>query len=260
MNEEYKREFTIVEEDKSIEKYIEDNSLMNDIRFRSTLDNNIELASFILNIVLRKKDLVVDKIKTQESLDLVDNRSVILDAHAIDSNNVHYNIEMQKTKTLDIIYRSRFHLSIMDTNNLNKGNKFSKLPETYVIFFCNFDLYKKNKSIYRVERYVDKKHLFNDKEHIIFINCTYKNIKNDIGKLIHDMKSKIGEKKCYNIFEKNDLGAIEKMGQVSEKIVRDTLNDVIVKMIEKGFSIEDISEITKKSTREIRLIKTKHKL
>ena len=90
MNKEIKSLVNVSSDDKNIDKYIEDTSLMNDIRFRATLNNNTELASFILNIVLKKKDLVVDKIKTQESIDLIDNKSIVLDAHAIDSNNVHY--------------------------------------------------------------------------------------------------------------------------------------------------------------------------
>ena len=94
------------------------------------------------------------------------------------------------------------------------------------------------------------------------------------------MKSKIGEKKCYNIFEKNELGAIEKMGQVSEMISKDgykrgiidgkiegiklgeenTTTAHIIAMLKKGISIEDISEITKKSKQDIISIKEKNKL
>ena len=43
-------------------------SLLDDAWFTTSLDNNLKLASFILNIVLNKNDLVVTKITTQKKL------------------------------------------------------------------------------------------------------------------------------------------------------------------------------------------------
>ena len=252
-----------------------DTSMMNDLRFSSSLDNNPTLATFILKIVLEKEDLVVKEITTQKRINSLVNKSIILDAYAIDSKNRYYNIEIQKAKTKDIILRSRYHMSIIDSNNLEKNNDFTKLPETYVIFFCNFDLFKENKPIYKVERVVNKKKLFNDKEHIVFVNCTYQDITTDIGKLIHDMKSKIGEEKCYNIFSESDDIGEENMGQICDAIRQEEIksgesngikigesngiNSVITTMIENGYEIEEISKITKKTKEHILSIKNKLK-
>ena len=252
-----------------------DTSMMNDLRFSSSLDNNPTLATFILKIVLEKEDLVVKEITTQKRINSLVNKSIILDAYAIDSKNRYYNIEIQKAKTKDIILRSRYHLSIIDSNNLEKNNDFTKLPETYVIFFCNFDLFKENKPIYKVERVVNLKKLFNDKEHIVFVNCTYQDITTDIGKLIHDMKSKIGEEKCYNIFSESDEIGEENMGQICDAIRQEGIkigesngikigesngiNSVITTMIENGYEIEEISKITKKTKEYILSIENKIK-
>ena len=252
-----------------------DTSMMNDLRFSSSLDNNPTLATFILKIVLEKEDLVVKEITTQKRINNLTSKTITLDAYAIDSKNRYYNIEIQKAKTKDIILRSRYHLSIIDSNNLEKNNDFSKLPETYVIFFCNFDLFKENKPIYKVERVVNFKKLFNDKEHIVFVNCTYQDLTTDIGKLIHDMKSKIGEEKCYNIFSESDEIGEENMGQVCEMIekmgydkgvkigetngIKKGEDNIIVSMLKKGFSIDIISDATEKPKEYILSIKNKLK-
>ena len=264
-----------------------DTSMMNDLRFSSSLDNNPTLATFILKIVLEKEDLVVKEITTQKRINNLTSKTITLDAYAIDSKNRYYNIEIQKAKTKDIILRSRYHMSIIDSNNLEKNNDFSKLPETYVIFFCNFDLFKENKPIYKVERVVNFKKLFNDKEHIVFVNCTYQDLTTDIGKLIHDMKSKIGEEKCYNIFSESDEIGEENMGQICDSIRQEGIKigenrglaqgieigeangikkgeenitiSIITSMLESGYEVEEISKITKKTKEYILSIKNKLK-
>ena len=133
--------------------------------------------------------------------------------------------------------------------------------------FRRQDLFKENKPIYKVERVVNLKKLFNDKEHIVFVNCTYQDLTTDIGKLIHDMKSKIGEEKCYNIFSESDEIGEENMGQVCEMIekmgydkgVKIGEDNIIVSMLKKGFSIDIISDATEKSKEYILSIKNKLK-
>ena len=268
MNKKVINEVNLFTKKKRMKKYFKDTSMMNDVVFKSVLNKNPEFATFILRIILNKKDLVVKEIMTQETLTSLVGRSIILDAHAIDSKNNHYNIEMQKAKNVNIILRSRYHLSILDSNNLKKGDDFTKLPDTYIIFFCDFDLFKENKPIYVVERHVNNTLLFNDLEHIIFVNCRYSDISSDIGKLIHDIRSMKGEEKCYNIFDENDIGGIDKMGDVSELIMQDGIkigvekekNSIIVSMLKNGLDIDLISKITNKPEKYILSIKEKIKL
>lgn len=41
---------------------------------------------------------------------------------------------------------------IMDIENLNAGQEFEELPETYTIFITEEDFFEKGKPVYRVER------------------------------------------------------------------------------------------------------------
>ena len=239
-------------------------SLLDDAWFTSSLDDNPKLATFILQIIIGRKDLVVTKITTQKKLKNIKKRSIILDAHAYDSKNRQYNIEIQKAKNRDVILRSRYLLSLLDSYNLRKNNDFKKLPETYIIFICDFDLFNKGKPIYLVDRFVNGEFKFNDLEHIIFVNCKYEDMESDIGKLIHDMKSKTGEQKCYNIFVENEEGGEDKMGQQCEQLRQEGFNktalEYIISMLEEGADIDFISKVTKKSKDEIIAIKKDHNL
>ena len=266
----------VVTENKDNTIAYENSSLLDDAWFTTSLDDNPKLATFILQIIIGKDDLVVKKISSQKKLSNIKNRSVILDALAFDSNNTQYNIEIQKTPTPDIKLRTRYHLSLLDSYNLRKSNDFNKLPETYIIFICDFDLFNKGEPIYLVERKVNDEFRFDDLEHIIFVNCKYDDTKTNIGKLIHDIKSKIGEEKCYNIFVENEEGGEDKMGEQCERLRQEgivigvnkgkalgaeqTNLEHIIEMLKEGYPIESISKITKKTGKDIIAIKNKNKL
>ena len=248
--------------------YSTDFSMMDDIAFRAYLDNDPKLATFILRIVLNKKDIVVKKITAQKTISSLVGKSVILDALAVDSKNRVYNIEVQKVITKDIIYRSRAYMSLINVNNIDKGQDYSSLPETYVIFFCNFDIFKRKKQIYIFNKTSDDGFQLNDKEHVVYVNCKSNDTSTDIGKLIHDMKSKIGSKKCYNEFSKQDKKGGEKVSEFWDNVAKmfkeegqeETYISVIVSMLKKGLDISLISNITNKSTTDILSIKEQYKL
>ena len=62
------------------------------------------------------------------------------------------------------------------------------LPENYVIFITESDQYGDGKPFHRIERVdldSDGNQLFNDGEHILYVNGAYRG-DSDIGKLMHD--------------------------------------------------------------------------
>ena len=66
------------------------------------------------------------------------------------------------------------------------GEDFSKVPETYVIFITETDIYKKGLPFYTTERMntlLDTS--FADGEHILYVNGSYRG-EDAIGKLMHD--------------------------------------------------------------------------
>ena len=66
-------------------------------------------------------------------------RGVRLDIYAEDENYTHYNVEMQVQKKKALGKRSRYYHSQMVMESLESGEDYKSLPDTYVIFVCDFD-------------------------------------------------------------------------------------------------------------------------
>ena len=66
-------------------------------------------------------------------------KGVRLDVYAKDENHTRYNVEMQVQKKPALGKRSRYYQSQMDMEMLLTGEDYAGLPNTYVIFICDFD-------------------------------------------------------------------------------------------------------------------------
>ena len=66
-------------------------------------------------------------------------RGVRLDIYARDEKHTHYNVEMQARRQADLGKRSRYYHSQIDMECLKKGLSYEELPDTFVIFICDFD-------------------------------------------------------------------------------------------------------------------------
>lgn len=79
-------------------------------------------------------------------------RSLCLDAYGADSTGKKYDLEVQKGEEEASPHRARYHSSVMDIENLNAGQEFEELPDTYVIFIVDEDVYGKGEPLYPIER------------------------------------------------------------------------------------------------------------
>ena len=75
-------------------------------------------------------------------------KSIRLDLYFKNSNKV-YNIEMQRSNDEDIAHRARYYSSIIDANLIEQGTTYDKLLDSYVIFLCTTDPFKKGNYIYK---------------------------------------------------------------------------------------------------------------
>ena len=85
-----------------IRRKIKDMTLMDD-RFMSVcLRDNIECVQLILRIIMKKDDLIVTNVHTQDLYKNLRGRSVTLDVVATDSSGKVYDIEIQPEYRLHI--------------------------------------------------------------------------------------------------------------------------------------------------------------
>lgn len=154
---------------------------------RCLFKDNLPLAEFVLRILTDKPDLMVTEFETQKDMKrLVGARSICLDVYATDKAGKKYDLEIQRADKGADPLRARYHSSAMDVENLNVGEPFNSLPETYTIFITEKDIFGRGQPIYFIERrFRDTGKIFPDKSNILYVNGEYRD-SSDIGKLMHD--------------------------------------------------------------------------
>ena len=160
--------------------------LIDDAFFAVCFDNDPALTQWMLSIILNRDDLTVTDVKTQYSIKGLGGHSAVLDALATDRDGKIYNIEVQKPNEGAIPQRARFYGSLIDSEFFQKGQKYSELCETYVIFITENDILKENLPIYHIDRVIHETGtLFDDGSHIIYVNASYVD-STPLGELMHD--------------------------------------------------------------------------
>lgn len=166
-------------------EYIKNFRLIDDT-FMQRVFKDKECTQLLLRIILEKTDLVVITVDVEYDVHNLYGRSVRLDVHAIDSDGVEYDIEIQRSDKGAVVKRARYNSSMLDVDALKASEDFTKLPETYVIFITENDVLKRNLPIYHIDRVIrETGELFDDKAHIVYVN---NEIKDDtpLGMLMYD--------------------------------------------------------------------------
>ena len=66
-------------------------------------------------------------------------KGIRLDVYAKDENNTHYNVEMQAVTHAALGKRARYYHSQIDMDLLSSGKEYLELPDSYIIFICDFE-------------------------------------------------------------------------------------------------------------------------
>ena len=130
----------MVRQNTSGRKPYKDLTFTDDYMFCRVLENDLELARQLLEVVLDKKIRKVELADPQHTISVdSDSRSVRLDVYLEDDAGTVFDLEMQTAHKDILPKRSRYYQSIMDIDHLATGMSYDELPETYVIFICMFD-------------------------------------------------------------------------------------------------------------------------
>ena len=159
--------------------------LMDDTFFNSCFDGNIPCMEVVLRAVLGNDRLRVTEVITQQSVPNLYGRAVRFDALATDGETI-YDIEIQRSDEGAMPRRARFNSSMIDSREVSKGTLFPDLPETYVIFITEHDVWKREKPLYTVRRtFEDTEEVFNDGTHVLYVNGECQS-ESPLGRLMHD--------------------------------------------------------------------------
>lgn len=166
-------------------------NLLDDNLMTLVFDRNIEAAELLLNVILQRNDLKVLEVIAQREYKnpMSGGRSITIDIYAKDGDDKVYDVEVQRASAGADVHRARFHSSMIDTKMLKAGQEFNEIHDSYVIFITASDIMGAGRSLYHIDRVIKETGAyFGDGSHIIYVNGSYKDDSDPVGKLMHDFR------------------------------------------------------------------------
>lgn len=185
-------------------------------------------TELLIRILLNRNDLTVTKSMTQIEKHNLFGRSVKLDVVAEDIFKTEYNIEIQRADEGADPRRIRYHQAMLDSHTLKKKQKFKDLPNLYIIFILEHDLFEKGEAVYLVNKTLNIKDddgnnlPFDDGCNIMYVNGDYRG-DNSLGKLMHDFSTPNADEMYYDEiaskvrFHKQDERGVEMASKIVEE-------------------------------------------
>ena len=217
------------------------------------------------------KDIVY--IHEEKNLDVRwDTKSVRLDVFVNDDKGTVFNIEMQTSKDMEeLVKRTRFYQSILDMYHIQKGQKYTTLNDSYVIFICTFPVFTGDRHKYTFKNLCIEEHdiALNDGATKLFLST--KGTQNDVSKplqafldyidgqeatdeLLRDIDDAVHEvKHCEAWKEEYSMLSMDHYKYWKEGVAEGKA-EVVIQMLQEKLSLEMIARLTKVTVEQIQEI------
>ena len=224
---------------------VENFTLMDDNFMTVFFNDDLECTSYVLQVIMNIPDLKVTEVKSQYTIANLKGKSARLDVHALDSKGQVYDIEIQRADKGAGAKRARYNSALMDADVSVSGMDTELLPETYVIFITENDIFRGNLSLYHIDRTIRELNKpFDDKSHIIYVNGEYRG--NDpVGSLMHDFSCKKADEMNSSVLAnktrqlKETEAGVSQMCRAVEELIEDEKIEEILKMLKEGVITEE---------------------
>ena len=229
------------------------------------------------------KDIVY--IHEEKNLDVRwDTKSVRLDVFVNDDKGTVFNIEMQTSKDMEeLVKRTRFYQSILDMYHIQKGQKYTTLNDSYVIFICTFPVFTGNRHKYTFKNICVEDHDIDLNDGATKLFLSTKGTQNDVSKplqaflnyidgqeatdeLLRDIDDAVYEVKHCEVWKEEysmlsmDYYKYWKEGMaegIAEGLAQGEAKgkaEVVIQMLQEKLSLEMIARLTKLTVEQIKEI------
>ena len=150
--------------------------LSNNFIFTQVMKNP-KVCRLFLEALLQKPIAKIRYIDKEKDLaDTLGAHGIRLDIYLEDEQATRYNIEMQCLNQKGLERRIRYYQGGIDRDFLAKGGEYKNLPDSYIIFICDFDYFGAGVAMYERESRVKGCDIpYEDGSHAIILNSKYSN-------------------------------------------------------------------------------------
>ena len=158
------------------------------------------------------------------------------------------------------------HDQKIDVDNLHAGDDFDKLPDSYVIFITENDIWEQGDPVYQIERMnLTTGKPFGDGSHILYVNGMYRD-DSDMGKLMHDFSCPNPADMYYKVlaerasFLKEKEEGVNEMCKIMDEMKREAAKGAVQdrnyefaeKLLNKKImSVEEIADLADITVEEV---------
>lgn len=169
-------------------------------------------------------------------------KGIRLDVYVEDDVNTVYDVEMQTTDERNLPKRARYYQGVVDLNTISKGDYYTKLKDSILIFICTFDPFGRGLPLYHyLSRCSETDDALNDGSMYVFLNA-----RGNTEGLSEDMKSFLrylqdGKATAHPLIERIETG-VEKIKNKEEWRVEYMTLNLLLKETEIRAREEAIAE------------------
>ena len=125
-------------------------TIANNFIFYKVMRNNTDVCKRLLEILLEMEiDYIEMSAEEEINIDF-QSKGIRLDVYAKNQKEC-FNVEMQATDTKELPERARYYQGVIDVDILKSGQTYKELKNSYIIFICIEDIFKKGLAKYTFE-------------------------------------------------------------------------------------------------------------
>lgn len=258
-------------------------TLRNNFMFRLVMEKQ-ELCKKLIECILGIKIKSISYMEHEKSFEAnLRSKGIRLDLFVIDEDGVAYDIEMQMDNSYKEFLgrRTRYYVSTMDNNALKKGERYSQLRKSYVIFICTFDPFGRGLAKYTFNAICNEDHslVLDDGVTRVFINTegdrhriskelasligyistgeVTDDYTKDLDEEVRTLRNDDGRERDYmtymqTIMEHEDMAYSRGITQGISQGISQASKAMAIKMLKANKPYEEISEFTELTLSEIR--------
>lgn len=171
----------------SLQKNWSSATIQDNFIFGKTLEMNPEICRRLIEMILKIQVKQISYPEREKVIETrTDSKGIRLDVYVQDDENRSFDLEMQIADSDNIAKRMRYYQSLIDLDKLKRGQHYSALGESYIIFICPFDNFKQGRHIYTFRERCDEDNALslNDGAVKIFLST-----KGELDDVSEDVKS-----------------------------------------------------------------------